>query len=121
MISGSKCFCGWSSVPPRDFCIKCRRKMESADFAELGEVLSYTVENVVPEGFKPPLYLAMVRLKGNPKILCAVENGWWLEMEKEVSVEKRNELYYAKPLTMLSKISGFLKRSVEILKKGSGK
>ena len=117
MIAGSSCFCGWSTVPPRELCIKCKRKMKRAEFAEVGEVLTYTIENVVPEGFKPPLNLAMIRLAGTPKILCMVENGKWLQIGKEAEVEQRGDLFYARPLTFIGKIAGFVKRSIEILKR----
>jgi hypothetical protein len=91
--------------------------MEREEFTENGEVLTYTVENVVPEGFKAPLSLAMVRLIGAPKILCAVENGNWLGIGKEAVVEQKGDLFYAGPLTLAGRVTGFVKRTLEIVRR----
>jgi uncharacterized OB-fold protein len=66
-IIGTKCTnCKTVFFPPRVVCPKCRSKgkLEDFQFAGGGEILSYTVIRVPPEGFEKsaPYAVAIIRL-----------------------------------------------------------
>lgn len=47
--------------------------MEPAELAAYGEVISYTTLHMPPEGFDPPLMMALVRLDRDATVLCLLE------------------------------------------------
>lgn len=66
-LVGTKCTtCNGNFFPPADFCPQCRRKgkIEKFQFSGNGEVLSYTVIRVAPEGFESyaPYAVAIIKL-----------------------------------------------------------
>ncbi|TFH09801.1 MAG: Zn-ribbon domain-containing OB-fold protein [Candidatus Thorarchaeota archaeon] len=73
-ITASKCpKCDKVIVPPRNLCPYCRYKSTETNLIELGnegKVLSFTESHKPPEGFNPPLKLALVELEFGAAVLC---------------------------------------------------
>ncbi|TFG99943.1 hypothetical protein E4H12_00905 [Candidatus Thorarchaeota archaeon] len=73
-IKASKCpECEKVIVPPRDLCPYCRHKATGTGKIELGnegKVLSFTELHMPPEGFEPPLKMALVELEFGAVVLC---------------------------------------------------
>ena len=73
-ITASKCpECDKVIVPPRDLCPYCRHKSTGTNIIELGnegKVLSFTELHKPPEGFDPPLKMALVELEYGAAVLC---------------------------------------------------
>jgi uncharacterized OB-fold protein len=73
-IEASKCHnCEKVIVPPRKTCPYCGEK--TAEMAHMtldsqGSVLSYTILEMPPDGFDPPLILALVELEQGAVVLC---------------------------------------------------
>ena len=89
-IPASRCNrCEKVIVPPRDICPYCR--MTPIDFINLsnvGSVLSFTKLLKPPEGFLPPLKMALVELEFGAIVLCLQEG----EDEGEIAIGSRVEL-----------------------------
>jgi len=79
-IKASKCSgCDKVIVPPRDLCPYCRHKLNETNIIELrneGEVLSFTELHKPPEGFDPPLKMALVELEHGAAVLCLGEENF---------------------------------------------
>ncbi|MGY5880083.1 MAG: zinc ribbon domain-containing protein [Candidatus Thorarchaeota archaeon] len=73
-IKASRCpECDKVIVPPRDLCPYCRYKSTGTNIIELGnegKVLSFTELHQPPEGFDPPLKMALVELEFGAAVLC---------------------------------------------------
>jgi uncharacterized protein len=73
-IKASKCpECDKVIFPPRDLCPYCRHKSTGTNIIELGnegKVLSFTELHKPPEGFVPPLKMALVELEFGAAVLC---------------------------------------------------
>ena len=73
-ILASRCGrCSRTITPPRDVCPYCGKsagKMALQEIEGKGEVLSYTTLQMPPEGFKPPLKMALVELEQGVIVLC---------------------------------------------------
>lgn len=81
-IEAAKCDkCQRVIVPPRDICPYCgvsAGKMTHTMLDNGGTILSYTVLQMPPEGFQPPVLLALVKLDDGATTLClgdTTENG----------------------------------------------
>ena len=77
-IKASKCpECDKVIVPPRNLCPYCRHKSTGTNIVELvneGTVLSFTELHKPPEGFDPPLKMALVELEFGATVLCLGED-----------------------------------------------
>ena len=85
--------CGKRIVPPRSICPYCRsNKSTTIELGEEGILLSYTILQMPPEGFQPPVILGLVELDG-PSILCIGEKETMdrLEIGAEVAVHLDSE------------------------------
>lgn len=91
MVKASVCDCGKVSIVHRERCPSCRQKMRVEDVGNQGIVLTYTTLQSPPEGFKPPINLAIVELKNGAKILC--EARCEMQIGKEVIIEEVGEKY----------------------------
>ncbi|MFQ5974774.1 MAG: Zn-ribbon domain-containing OB-fold protein [Candidatus Hydrothermarchaeales archaeon] len=72
-LIGTKCTnCQEIYFPPKRICPKCRRQsqLKKTKFAGTGEVLTYTVIHVAPEGFEreTPYVMAIVKLDEGPMV-----------------------------------------------------
>lgn len=103
-LMGTVCACGMVFLPPRKRCVKCSTPTLPMEINDVGNVLTYTVLQVVPEGFEPPLILGLIQLdvEGNnenhlsfPKIVCVGKMaGNEICMDQKVTVEKCGEKYF---------------------------
>jgi len=96
-LIGYRCqSCGWISFPERKrVCKGCRAapaRFEELKLAPHGRVLSYVVQQRLPEGFETPLPLALVELEDGVRVYgqlvdCAPEEvKVGLEVEAELRV-----------------------------------
>ena len=93
-IKASKCpECDKVIIPPRDLCPYCRHKSTETNIIELGnegEVLSFTELHKPPEGFEPPLKMALVELEFGAVVLCLSED----DFDSSVEIGSRVILSY---------------------------
>ncbi|MCK5152356.1 MAG: OB-fold domain-containing protein [Candidatus Thorarchaeota archaeon] len=72
-IEASNCeSCKRIIVPPRDICPYCgpNNPMNRTTISNEGTILTFTSLQRPPEGFEPPVLLALVELKGGATVLC---------------------------------------------------
>ncbi|MHA2600999.1 MAG: Zn-ribbon domain-containing OB-fold protein [Candidatus Thorarchaeota archaeon SMTZ1-83] len=78
-IKASKChLCGKVIVPLRRTCPYCGDKtneMVPVNLDSHGTVLSYTILEMPPDDFDPPLVLALVELEQDAVVLCLGEES----------------------------------------------
>ncbi|MHA2210131.1 MAG: Zn-ribbon domain-containing OB-fold protein [Candidatus Thorarchaeota archaeon] len=84
-IQASRCkTCERAIVPPRDTCPYCGKRagdMVSLELKGQGTVASFTTLHRPPEGFRPPLTMALVELEHKAVVLC-------LAKEQDASLPK---------------------------------
>ncbi|MDY6854964.1 MAG: Zn-ribbon domain-containing OB-fold protein [Thermodesulfobacteriota bacterium] len=68
---GLKCNkCSAYTVPPKKVCMECTSEdMDIVEIKKKGEVKTFTVIKVAPEGFEPPYIVAMVELNEGPWVM----------------------------------------------------
>lgn len=69
-LEASSCGCGRLYFPPRGRCASCGEATKLARVAAQGQVATYTIVYVVPDGMPSPMRLALVRLQGGAHALC---------------------------------------------------
>lgn len=97
MLLGSACACGRVFLPPRERCISCSSSTYPTEFSGEGTILTYTVLNVVPEGFEPPLILGMIQLDGVGKISGGPSNA----PDEETTAERAKGIIDPTPPTII--------------------
>jgi len=96
-INASKCMgCDRAIVPPRltcPYCGKSTGNMIPVQLKNEGTILSYTLSQMPPEGFKSPLLLALVQLEQSAVVLCLgdLSDSVSLEIGMEVFVKEDGE------------------------------
>ena len=79
-IEASYCArCERAVVPPRSICPYCGIKGDAVTHKTLkgeGSVLSYTSLHSPPEGFEPPLLMALIQLEDEAVVLALTEDGF---------------------------------------------
>lgn len=83
-LKASQCQCGKVSVPPRARCPVCGKQMELASVESKGRVISYTTQEVAPEGFQAPLRVALVELDSGARVFCNFDGESPLGSEVEI-------------------------------------
>lgn len=70
-LLGLKCHeCGGYTAPPQMVCSQCGSEdMEIVELSGKGEIQTFTVVYVTPEGFKPPLPIAVAKLEEGPWVM----------------------------------------------------
>jgi len=68
---GLKCeACGAFIFPLKDFCPECgSEKLKTVEFTKKGEIKTFTIIRVAPEGFHSPYVVAIVELPEGPRIM----------------------------------------------------
>ncbi|MBD3407398.1 MAG: hypothetical protein GF411_14875 [Candidatus Lokiarchaeota archaeon] len=88
--SASRCSeCDRTVYPPRAFCPYCGPAIDAVYEVELGSegvILSYTVSQMPPDGFEPPLVLSLVETSSGASILCHGEESVIDSLEIGLSV-----------------------------------
>jgi uncharacterized OB-fold protein len=93
MIS-SICKCGKIVALDRKLCPYCGKTMSSVEHGNVAEVLTHTTLFTVPEGFNSPIFLTLVKLENDAKLLCECKNENDLEIGRKGKVIFENEKYY---------------------------
>jgi len=75
-----------------------------------GSVLSYTTLTVAPEGFKPPLHIAVVELPGGARIFCHGKETGALKIGRRVAIEQVDGIFYFASLGLADRLTLFWKR-----------
>lgn len=110
-IAGSRCpDCGWVVAPPARICPRHPVEMAPVEISGYGSVLSYTTLTVVPEGFKPPLHIAVVELPGGARIFCHGRQTRQLRIGRRVAIEQVDGIFYFASLGIADRVSLFWKR-----------
>jgi uncharacterized OB-fold protein len=73
---GLKCKrCGAYNMPPSKVCLDCNTEdMEVVNLSGVGELQTFTVIRVAPEGFQAPFIVALVKLQEGPWVMANVVN-----------------------------------------------
>jgi uncharacterized OB-fold protein len=74
--------------------------MKPIELANRGEILSFTILQMPPEGFTPPLMMALVKLERDATVLCLLAEGLELPdievgTEVELHLDKESRLRFA--------------------------
>jgi len=110
-IAGSRCpDCGWVVAPPARICPRHPVEMTPVELSGYGSVLSYTTLTVAPEGFKPPLHIAVVELPGGARIFCHGRETRQLRIGRRVAIEQVDGIFYFASLGIADRVSLFWKR-----------
>ena len=106
MVAASRCpDCGWVVAPPVRICPR-----HPVEIAGYGSVLSYTTLTAVPEGFKPPLHIAVVELPGGARIFCHGKETRQLKIGRRVVIEQVDGIFYFAHLGLADRVTMFWKR-----------
>jgi DUF35 OB-fold domain, acyl-CoA-associated len=110
-VPASRCpACGWVVAPPVRICPRHPVEMVPEQVSGYGSVLSYTTLMVAPEGFKPPLHIAVVELPGGARIFCHGKQTSALKIGRRVAVEHVDGIFYFANLGIADRVSMFWKR-----------
>ena len=73
---GLKCNqCGAYTVPPQKVCLECSSEdMKIVELSGKGEIQTFSVTYVPPEGFEAPYIVALVKLEEGPSITANIAN-----------------------------------------------
>jgi len=112
IINGSRCpECGLVVAPPVRICPRHPREMVTVELFGYGSILSYTTLTAAPEGFKPPLHIAMVELlPGGARIFCHGKETRALKIGRRVAIEQMDGIFYFASLDITDRVSMFWKR-----------
>ena len=98
LLMATRCDCGMLLLPPKDRCVHCGGDTRPLTIGSAGVILTFTILHYPPEGFDPPLVLALVELEDEDglktKVLCSgkkLEEG--LSIGTKVEVEKSGDRY----------------------------
>ena len=110
-IAASRCpDCGWVIAPPARICPRHPVEMTPVEISGYGSVLSYTTLTVAPEGFKPPLHIAVVELPGGARIFCHGRETRQLRIGRRVAIEQVDGIFYFASLGIADRVAMFWKR-----------
>ena len=94
-INASKCMaCDRAIVPPRTTCPYCGKSagnMIPVQLKNEGTILSHTISQLPPEGFKSPLMLALVQLEQSAVVLCLGDHSDSVPLEIGMKVCVRED------------------------------
>lgn len=76
-LLGLKCQdCGAVTCPPMAVCRKCgSRKLEAVELSGRGELMTFTIIRVPPEGMEGPYIVSLVRTEEGPWVMGRLEAG----------------------------------------------
>ncbi len=88
------CDCGKICALEREFCPHCGKLMTSLEISNDAEILTYTIEHIVPDGFNAPIFLVLVKLEQGAILLCECENEKDLEIGRQGKIVCKHDKYY---------------------------
>jgi DUF35 OB-fold domain, acyl-CoA-associated len=110
-IKASRCpKCGWVVTPAARICPRHPVEMTPLELSGYGSIVSYTTLTVAPEGFKPPLHIAIVELPGGARIFCHGKETRALKIGRRVAIEQMDGIFYFASLGIADRVSLFWKR-----------
>ena len=110
-IAASRCpQCGWVVTPPVRICPRYPVEMTPLELSGYGYIVSYTTLTAAPEGFKPPLHIAIVELPGGARIFCHGKETRALRIGRRVAIEQTDGIFYFASLGIADRVSLFWKR-----------
>ena len=112
LILASRCSrCGRLVAPPAPYCPDHPAAMEPVSIDGYGEVVSFTTLHSPPEGFRSPLYLALVALDGGARLFCHGAETKGIRVGSRVAVEEVNQVYYFSHLGVMERARLFWHRA----------
>jgi acetyl-CoA acetyltransferase len=100
----------WESPSHSDFRQAFVKKKSDDAISEEGEIETFTVLYVTPDGFLPPLALALVRDSKGSLIMAQGEDTRQLEIGREVYLRKAAGIYYFTVKGPLEKVRAAIRR-----------
>jgi len=85
--------------------------MEAVDLQGYGDVVSFTTLHSPPEGFRSPLYIALVELPGGARIFCHGTETKRLRVGRRVAVEAVDHVFYFSHLGLTERAHLFWRRA----------
>ena len=111
-IAASKCpRCGIVVAPPATYCPHHPVAMTPATLPGIGEVVSFTTLHTPPTGFRSPLHLALVELRGGGRFVCHGTGTRGLKIGARVAIEAIDNVYYFSHLGAMERARLFWRRT----------
>jgi hypothetical protein len=96
----------WSPVPP----VVQKKASSSARTADEGEIETFTILYVTPDGFLPPVALALIRTRDGRLIMAQGEDSEHLKIGREVYLRRMDDFYLFTVKSQLQKVQESLKK-----------
>ena len=111
-IAASRCpRCQALVAPPASYCPWHPVAMTPTTLPGVGEIVSFTVLHVAPEGFRSPLNIAIVELEGGARFVCHGAETRGLKIGSSVAIEAIDNVYYFSHLGALERARLFWRRA----------
>ena len=111
-IAASRCpRCGIVVAPPATYCPHHPVAMTPATLPGIGEVVSFTTLHTPPTGFRSPLHLALVELRGGGRFVCHGADTRGLKIGARVAIEAIDNVYYFAHLGAMERARLFWRRT----------
>jgi hypothetical protein len=98
-------------APPATYCARHPVRMIPVDVPGVGEVVSFTTLHSPPEGFRSPLHIALVELRGGARFVCHGAETRGLKIGARVAIEAIGDVYYFSHLGALDRARLFWRRT----------
>lgn len=111
-IAASRCpRCERVVAPPALYCPRHPVVMTPMTVPGVGEIVSFTTLHSPPAGFRSPLHIALVELKGGARFLCHGAETRGLRIGSRVAIEAIDNVYYFSYLGALDRARLFWRRA----------
>jgi DUF35 OB-fold domain, acyl-CoA-associated len=111
-IAASKCpRCDMVVAPPATYCPHHPVAMTPATLPGVGEVVSFTTLHTPPAGFRSPLHIAIVELRGGGRCVCHGAGTRGLKIGARVAIEAIDNIYYFSHLGAVERARLFWRRT----------
>ena len=111
-IAASKCpRCGIVVAPPATYCPHHPVAMTPATLPGIGEVVSFTTLHTPPAGFRSPLHIAIIELRGGGRFVCHGADTRGLKIGARVAIEAIDNVYYFSHLGAMDRARLFWRRA----------
>jgi hypothetical protein len=85
--------------------------MTPTDLPGFGEIVSFTTLHSPPEGFRSPLHIALVELRGGARFVCHGAETRGLRIGSHVAIEAIDNVYYFSHLGAIDRARLFWRRA----------
>jgi hypothetical protein len=97
------------SLPPAPSAV-VKRKASLAATSDEGEIETFTILYVTPDGFLPPVALALIRDRNGRLLMAQGEDNVQLKIGREVYLRRIDDFYLFSVKSQLQKVQESLKR-----------